>query len=125
MNDAIAEQFVRARLDATSLPDFPGTIPATLNTAYAYQDRVLNAGREVEDGMVAFLRSQEQAEHLKLSADAAARTVEITEAQYNQGAVDFTAVYLFQSTLTEQQDQLAVSRGDVALGLRPCHQRAS
>ena len=41
MNDDIAEQFVRARLDATSLPDFPGDIPATLNAAYAYQDRAI------------------------------------------------------------------------------------
>jgi 2-keto-4-pentenoate hydratase len=41
MNDAIAEQFVRARLDATALPDFPGSIPATLNAAYAYQDRAI------------------------------------------------------------------------------------
>jgi 2-keto-4-pentenoate hydratase len=41
MNDAIAEQFVRARLDAAALPDFPGNIPATLNTAYAYQDRAI------------------------------------------------------------------------------------
>jgi 2-keto-4-pentenoate hydratase len=41
MNDAIAEQFVRARLDAAALPDFPGSIPATLNSAYAYQDRAI------------------------------------------------------------------------------------
>jgi 2-keto-4-pentenoate hydratase len=41
MHEAIAEQFVRARLDATALPDFPGSIPATLNTAYAYQDRAI------------------------------------------------------------------------------------
>jgi 2-keto-4-pentenoate hydratase len=41
MNDAIAEQFVRARLDATSLPDFPGSIPATLSIAYALQDRAI------------------------------------------------------------------------------------
>jgi len=41
MNDAVAEQFVRARLDATPLPDFPGSIPATLNTAYSYQDRAI------------------------------------------------------------------------------------
>jgi NodT family efflux transporter outer membrane factor (OMF) lipoprotein len=85
--------------------------------AYAYQDRVLTAGREVEDAMVLFLRSQEAAEHLDASATAAARTVSITEEQYTQGAVDFTAVYLFQTTLTEQQDELAVARGDIALGL--------
>ena len=41
MNDAIAEQFVRARLDATPLPDFPGSIPATLSLAYSLQDRAI------------------------------------------------------------------------------------
>ena len=76
--------------------------------AYAYQNQVLNAGREVEDAMVVFLRSQEQAQHLDASVDAAARTVEITKEQYTQGEVDFTPVFLFESTLTEQQDQLAV-----------------
>jgi outer membrane protein TolC len=85
--------------------------------AYAYQDQVLNAGREVEDAIVTFLRSQEQAQHLAASVDAAARTVEITNEQYNQGAVDFTPVFLFQEQLTEQQDQLAVAQGDIALGL--------
>ncbi len=85
--------------------------------AYAYQDRVLNAGREVEDAMVAYLRSQEQAQHLDLSVAAATRTVEITEEQYAQGAVDYTAVYLFQTTLTQQQDELAVAQGDIDLSL--------
>ena len=85
--------------------------------AYAYQNQVLDAGREVEDAMVVFLRSQEQAQHLGASVDAAARTVEITKEQYSQGEVDFTPVFLFESILTEQQDQLAVSQGDIALGL--------
>jgi outer membrane protein TolC len=85
--------------------------------AYAYQDQVLTAGREVEDAMIAFLRSQVQAAHLDASVTAAARTVEITNEQYNQGAVDFTPVYLFQGVLTEQQDQLAIARGDIALSL--------
>jgi 2-keto-4-pentenoate hydratase len=40
-SEAVAEQFVRARLEAESLLDFPGTIPSTLNTAYAYQDRAI------------------------------------------------------------------------------------
>lgn len=85
--------------------------------AYSYQNQVLNAGREVEDSIVTFLRSREQAAHLGDSVDAAARTVDITTDQYNEGLVDFTAVYLFQTTLTEQQDQLAVAQGDIALGL--------
>jgi outer membrane protein TolC len=85
--------------------------------AYAYQNQVLDAGREAENAIVTFLRSQEQAQHLALSVNAAARTVEITNEQYNQGAVDFTPLFLFQQQLTEQQDQLAVAQGDIALGL--------
>jgi NodT family efflux transporter outer membrane factor (OMF) lipoprotein len=85
--------------------------------AYAYQDRILNAGREVEDAIVVFLRSQEQAKYLTDSVSAAFRTVEITRDQYTQGEVDFTPVFLFESILTEQQDAMAVAQGDIALGL--------
>ena len=67
--------------------------------------------------MVVFLRSQEQARHLDASVAAAARTVQITNDQYSEGEVDFTPVFLFESTLTQQQDQLAVAQGDIALGL--------
>lgn len=85
--------------------------------AYEYQDRVLNAGREVEDAMVVYLRSQEQAQHLGDSVTAASRTVDITRDQYTHGEVDFTPVFLFESILTQQQDQWAVAQGDIALGL--------
>ncbi|MEX0643594.1 MAG: efflux transporter outer membrane subunit [Pirellulales bacterium] len=85
--------------------------------AYSYQNQVLDAGREVEDSIVVFLRSREQAAYLNTSVGAATRTVDITTDQYNEGLVDFTAVYLFQTTLTEQQDQFAVAQGDIALGL--------
>ena len=82
-----------------------------------YQNSVLNAAREAEDGIIAFLRSQEQANRLAASVEAANRTVEITAEQYRHGAVDFTPLFLFQSTLTEQQDQLATVRGNIALSL--------
>ncbi|HEY3393235.1 MAG TPA: efflux transporter outer membrane subunit [Lacipirellulaceae bacterium] len=85
--------------------------------AYAYQDQVLIAGQEVEDAIVAFLRSQEQAQHLGESVTAATRTVEITNEQYNQGAIDFTPVFVFQENLTEQQDEFAVAQGNIALSL--------
>ena len=43
--------------------------------AFFYQDQVLNAAREAEDAIIAFLRFQEQTERLADSARAAARTV--------------------------------------------------
>lgn len=85
--------------------------------AFAYQQKVLTAGREVEDAMISFLRSQQRANHVNESTVAAARTVQITNDQYRLGAVDFTPVYIFQSVLTTQQDQLAVAQGDIALSL--------
>jgi NodT family efflux transporter outer membrane factor (OMF) lipoprotein len=85
--------------------------------AYLYQDQVLVAGQEAEDAIVAFLRSQEQAEHLGASVESAVRTVEITNEQYNQGAIDFTPVFVFQENLTQQQDQFAVAQGNIALSL--------
>ncbi len=38
---AIAERFVQARLQGASLPDFPGTIPPDLETAYRVQDMAI------------------------------------------------------------------------------------
>ncbi len=85
--------------------------------AFDYQDQVLNAGRETEDAIVAFLRTQEQAKSLDDSVKAAQRTVQIATDQYREGAVDFTPVFLFQDILTEQQDLLAAAQGNIALNL--------
>jgi NodT family efflux transporter outer membrane factor (OMF) lipoprotein len=85
--------------------------------AFAYQNTVLNAARETEDALVGFLRTQTQAESLAASVAAANRTAEIALDQYRQGAVDFFPVYYFESILTQQQDQLAVARGQIALDL--------
>jgi NodT family efflux transporter outer membrane factor (OMF) lipoprotein len=84
---------------------------------FAYQNSVLNAAREAEDAIVAFLKAQEQAKSLAASVAAAERTLKITNDQYQGGAIDFTPVFITQSVLAQQQDQLAVSRGDIALGL--------
>ena len=84
---------------------------------YGYQESVLRAGREAEDAVVGFLKSQERARYLGDSVAAAARTVEISYVQYQQGVIDFTPVYLFEGTLAQEQDQLAIARGQIALSL--------
>jgi len=85
--------------------------------AFFYQNTVLRAGREAEDGIVGFLKAQEQTRSLNASVTAAERTVQISFDQYRDGAVDFTPVVLFESTLAGQQDNLAVARGNIALNL--------
>jgi NodT family efflux transporter outer membrane factor (OMF) lipoprotein len=83
----------------------------------AYQDAVLRAGRDTEDSLIGFMKAQERAASLEQSVIAAQRTVEISLDQYKEGVIDFTPVFLFQRTLTDQQDQLAVARGEIALNL--------
>jgi len=82
-----------------------------------FQQTVLRAGQESDDAANLFLAAQDEASALAESVTASRRTVEITLDQYAAGAIDFTPVFLFQATLTEQEDALAVSRGQIALNL--------
>jgi NodT family efflux transporter outer membrane factor (OMF) lipoprotein len=79
-----------------------------------YQNSVLKAQQEVEDSLVAFVRSQEQGQFLADSASAAKRSLDIARAQYAEGARDFTAVLSAEQTLLREQDSLASTLGAVA-----------
>ncbi len=85
--------------------------------ALEYQQTVLTAGREVEDGLIGFLQAQQQAESLRQSVFEAGRAVELVLLQYQGGVTDFNRVFNAQSTLVVQQDQLAQTQGDIALRL--------
>ena len=82
-----------------------------------YRQAVLRAGGEAENALASFLKNQEILEPQSASVAAAARTVEIATDQYTYGAVDFSTIFLFSANLTEQQDRLAQTRGDVALAV--------
>jgi NodT family efflux transporter outer membrane factor (OMF) lipoprotein len=84
-------------------------------TVLQYQQTVLNAGREAEDALVAFIQYQLQAKSLEDSVKDAEDSVELVQAQYRGGLVDFNRVFTTQSQLVTQQDQLAVARGNIAL----------
>lgn len=85
--------------------------------ALEYQQTVLRGGREVEDGLIGFLQSQQAAASLQQSVAEAQRAVELVLLQYEGGVTDFNRVYNTQSTLVVQQDQLAQAQGDIALRL--------
>ncbi|MDJ0941958.1 MAG: efflux transporter outer membrane subunit [Kiloniellales bacterium] len=82
-----------------------------------YQNTVLEAYREVEDGLVGFLRSREQADFLTTSVTASKRSVELALLQYRNGVVDYTRVLDTQQDLVERQDELAVSQSAIAQNL--------
>jgi len=82
-----------------------------------YQQTVLNANREVEDGLVTFLRARQRAKHQAASVDDAQQAVTIVLAQYKAGTADFTRVTQVEQTLVRQQDVLAQAQGQIASGL--------
>lgn len=82
-----------------------------------YQNTVLNANREVEDGLAGFLQTQIQARDLAESATAAARSVELVNVQYREGEVTFNIVFTLERFLVEQQLKLVAARGDIAINL--------
>ena len=82
-----------------------------------YQNQVLKAQQEVEDGLIFFLKMQDAAEYLAQSTAAAKRSLELATIQYREGMADFTTVLTAEQSLLSQQDTFASTLGDVAIGL--------
>ena len=82
-----------------------------------YQNTVLTANQEVEDALVAFLRTQKQAEQLSASVEATRRALELELINFKEGETDFTGVFVLQADLAVKQDQLAATQGNVVTSL--------
>ncbi|MGE3872414.1 MAG: efflux transporter outer membrane subunit [Parvibaculaceae bacterium] len=82
-----------------------------------YQNTVLKAQKEVEDGLAQVLQSRAQAELLRKSVAAANGALRIAMTQYQGGIADFTTVLLAEQNLYEAQINLTEATGDVATGL--------
>jgi NodT family efflux transporter outer membrane factor (OMF) lipoprotein len=82
-----------------------------------YRDTVLRAAKEVEDFLVGYLRSQDEAGFLDGSVKAAARSVDLALVQYRDGMVDYQRVLDTQRFLVQEQDLHTQSRGNVVLNL--------
>lgn len=82
-----------------------------------YGNTVLRAQQEVEDGLIAFAKSQQRTALLQVAAAAARRSQALAVLQYREGITDFTTVLTAEQNLLEQQDALAVSTGDIPRGL--------
>ncbi|HEV8068826.1 MAG TPA: efflux transporter outer membrane subunit [Planctomycetaceae bacterium] len=82
-----------------------------------YQQTVLNANREAEDGLVTFLRAQTRTRFQSESVDRAQKAVTLGLVQYQAGTVDFTRITQLEQNLVLQQNTLATARGEIAEGL--------
>lgn len=84
---------------------------------YAYQQAVLDAAAEVENGLVGFVQSQDRTESLRASVAAAEQSVELAVEQYRSGTTDFDRIFNLQNFLAQLQDDLAESEGAIAENL--------
>jgi NodT family efflux transporter outer membrane factor (OMF) lipoprotein len=88
----------------------------------AYEQTVLNANQEVENGLVTFLRAQERYQLQKKSVDAGQAALDTVRAQWRAGVVDFTRVAQLLQTQVVLEDTLAQVQGEIATGLISVYQ---
>jgi NodT family efflux transporter outer membrane factor (OMF) lipoprotein len=85
----------------------------------SYQDSVLQADLEVENGIVTFIQAHQRSQDLGASVNQSWVALQVLVAQYQAGlsGIDFNRYATIEQTLVTQQDQWAQSRGQICLGL--------
>lgn len=82
-----------------------------------YQNTVLQAQKEVEDGLAAFLLAQQSVSKYTKASESAGRSADLALIRYREGQTDYTTVLTAQQQLLQVQNSLAISLGDVPQGL--------
>jgi NodT family efflux transporter outer membrane factor (OMF) lipoprotein len=82
-----------------------------------YQNTVLNAQREVEDGLISFAKEQRASMLLDRAAAAARRSTMLAMIQYKGGQTDYTTVVSAEQNQLAVEDSLASTQGNVVLGI--------
>ncbi len=82
-----------------------------------YQNTVLSAQQEVDNGLVNYLQSRNQAEFLRRSVEAARGAMRIATEQYQQGGVSFTTVLTSEENLLQAENSFTGAVANVPLGL--------
>src|SRR5271169_3025604 len=96
---------------------------ATLQTLLVdYQNDVLQAQQQVENGLTSFLQGREQVDWLRKSVVAAKGALGIALLEYNLGTVPFTTVLVMEQNLYTAQNDLAIAEGNVSTGLATVYQ---
>ena len=78
---------------------------------------MLNANKEVEKALIAFLKAQERATELQGAVTATRRSVDLAVIQYREGAIDFERIFNLQNVLVRQQIDQARARAEISLAL--------
>lgn len=82
-----------------------------------YQNTVLEAAQEVEDGLAGFVGAKASTKFLDQSVVAATRAFNLALIQYREGAVDYQRVVDTQQSMLAAEQSYTNSRGEIALNL--------
>jgi NodT family efflux transporter outer membrane factor (OMF) lipoprotein len=82
-----------------------------------YQNSVLTAQQQVENGLATFLQSRKAVDDLRASVAAANAALGLAILQYQLGTRDFTTVLTAEQNLYTAETDLATAEGNVATGL--------
>jgi len=82
-----------------------------------YQNTVLKANQEVEDALVAFLKSQEEVEFQQATVDDLNESLKLLLINFEEGSIDFSPIFVLQGSLRAAQDQLAATEGSVLVNM--------
>ena len=82
-----------------------------------YQETALLAQQEVENGIIDFLKFNEQLKHQEISAEASAETVELGQKRYQAGKESFSSVFVYESDLVIKSDAVIQTKANIALAL--------
>ncbi len=89
----------------------------TEQALHQYEQTVIRALSEVDSAIYAYLQEQKRLEALERSVAATNRTLSLAVQLYKEGLRDFQSVLDAQRFLFNQENQLAQSRGNVAINL--------
>lgn len=82
-----------------------------------YQNSVLTAQQNVENGISTYLQSKIQVADLRYSVKAANGALSLALLEYQQGTRDYTTVLTSEQNLLTAETDLAIAEGNVSLGV--------
>ncbi|QDT48957.1 Outer membrane protein OprM precursor [Symmachiella dynata] len=83
----------------------------------SYQNTVLVASQEVEDALIAFLKSKREVVSLRNGVDNLNESLKLLLIQFEEGSIDFSPIFVLQGSLRSAQDQMAAAEGQVLLNM--------
>jgi NodT family efflux transporter outer membrane factor (OMF) lipoprotein len=82
-----------------------------------YQQTILQANEEAENAIVAYLHFTDQVRVREESVHQAREAERVAQIKYREGEIDFNRLFTIQQLLLNQQELLAVARGNAAQSL--------